>query len=56
MIEQPPNPNPREQPDVINQPPTEDKPLPRQPDVVPGPPQPEPSPAPPPTVPKPVRQ
>jgi hypothetical protein len=53
MIEQPANPDPREQPDVINQPPTEEKPLPRHPDV-PGPPQPGPSPEPPPTIPNPI--
>lgn len=55
MIEQPPNPNPREQPDVINQPPTEEKPLPR-PDVAPGVPKPDVQPEPPPTIPKPLER
>ncbi len=55
MIEQPPNPNPREQPDVINQPPTEEKPLPR-PDMLPGAPKPEAQPEPPPTIPKPIER
>ncbi len=54
MIEQPSVPNPREQPDVINQPPTEEKPLPRQPDIAPVPPKPQPTPEPPPTVPPPI--
>ncbi len=55
MIEQPsdPNPNPREKPDVVNQPPTEEKPLPR-PDVIPEPHGPDVNPGPPPTVPKPI--
>ncbi len=53
MIEEPSDPNPRQQPDVINQPPTEEKPLPR-PEVIPGAPKPEPQPEPPPTVPKPI--
>ncbi len=49
MIEQPSNPNPREQPDVINQPPPAEKPV-QKPEVIP-PSAPEPHPEPPPTVP-----
>lgn len=53
MIEQPSDPNPKEQPDVINQPASEEKPLPRR-DMNPEPARPDVPPDPPPTLPDPV--
>ena len=53
MIEQPSDPNPTQQPDVINQPPpAEEKPV--RPDMLPEQPRPDVAPEPPPTIPKPV--
>jgi outer membrane biosynthesis protein TonB len=55
-LDPPSDPDPKEQPDVINQPPPEEMPPAPRPETIPGVPKPDQRPEPPPTVPNPARR